>query len=140
MGPHWRKAGYETANVNYDLGVYHPAPCRRTARRRHWTRKPRRSKPLLMTQNKMLAPHLLFGRALLVLGYALVACGAILAPAAYAFDLLETLPAIAIALLIIAVGIALVLVADKVAGDDPSQIKKPGEGSASADRAADRLG
>ena len=59
--------------------------------------------------------QVVLGRALVVVGYTVVAVAAVMTPFAYALDLLETLPAIAIALLIIAVGVAAVLLGDKLA-------------------------
>ncbi|QIK78998.1 hypothetical protein G7077_08910 [Sphingomonas piscis] len=57
------------------------------------------------------------GRVLIGLGYTIVAIGAVLTPVAYALDWLDTLPAIAIALVIIAVGVAVVLTGDRLSDD-----------------------
>lgn len=60
-------------------------------------------------------------RLLVGIGYLLVGVGAILPPAAYALDHLDTLPAVAIALAVIAAGVGLVLLGDKIAADRTGQ-------------------
>jgi predicted tellurium resistance membrane protein TerC len=56
----------------------------------------------------------LIGRGLVVLGYLITAIGAMMSPVAYAYDLLETFPAIVIALAVIAVGVGMVLLGDRI--------------------------
>ena len=58
--------------------------------------------------------HPFVNRALVALGYLFVALGAVLTPLAYALDWLDTLPAIAVALLLIAVGVALAMLGDRM--------------------------
>lgn len=72
----------------------------------------------------------LLARVLVGLGYLLVAVGAILTPVAYALDYLDTLPAIAIALAVIACGAGIVIIGDKVAdaqGSASGQSRPPAE-------------
>lgn len=72
----------------------------------------------------------LVARVLVGLGYLLVAFGAILTPLAYALDYLNTLPAIAIALAVIACGAGIVIAGDKVAdaqGRASGQSRPPAE-------------
>ena len=57
------------------------------------------------------------GRMLIGVGYTIVGIGAVLTPVAYALDWLDTLPAIAIALVIIAAGVALVITGDRLSDD-----------------------
>lgn len=80
----------------------------------------------------------LLGRLLVGLGYMVVGIGAVLTPVAYAFDQLDTLPAIAVALAVIAVGVCIVLLGDKIAsgrGDYP--LTDPLDGRSNPARTAD---
>jgi hypothetical protein len=67
----------------------------------------------------------LLSRALVGIGYLLVAFGAILPPLAYALDHLDTLPAIAIALGVIACGAGIVIAGDRVSDTQGSASGQP---------------